>query len=128
MTTTYGELEAIGLADNPPMVMTDPPEHTAFRRLVSRGFTPRQVESLEPTVREFVVERLEALRADGGGTALLALAQNSAAQIFTQPQVRGKAQAGIPGDGAAAAVVSLDGAGSPVPQSLWSMSRRPPPS
>lgn len=54
------------------------------------------------------------LRADGGGTALLALAQNSAAQIFTQPQVRGKAQAGIPGDGAAAAVVSLDGAGSPV--------------
>lgn len=67
LTTTYGELEAIGLADNPPMVMTDPPEHTAFRRLVSRGFTPRQVESLEPTVREFVVERLDALRADGGG-------------------------------------------------------------
>jgi len=67
LTTEYGELEKIGLAHNPPMVMTDPPVHTAFRKLVSRGFTPRQVESIEPTVTAFVVERLEQLRADGGG-------------------------------------------------------------
>jgi len=67
LTTEYGELEAIGLADNPPMVMTDPPIHTAFRRLVSRGFTPRQVEEIEPAVRAFVVERLDALRSEGGG-------------------------------------------------------------
>lgn len=67
LTTGYDELERIGLADNPPMVMTDPPTHTAFRRLVSRGFTPRQVDTLEPLVREFVLERLEPLLADGGG-------------------------------------------------------------
>ncbi len=67
LTVEYGELERIGLVDNPPMVMTDPPEHTAFRKLVSRGFTPRQVESIEPTVTEFVVERLERLREAGGG-------------------------------------------------------------
>lgn len=67
LTTEYGELEKIGLAHNPPMVMTDPPVHTEFRKLVSRGFTPRQVESIEPTVTDFVVERLERLRADGGG-------------------------------------------------------------
>ena len=67
LTTEYGELERIGLADNPPMVMTDPPVHTEFRRLVSRGFTPRQVESVEPTVRAFVVERLDRLLAAGGG-------------------------------------------------------------
>ena len=54
------------------------------------------------------------LRAAGGGTALIALAQNSAAQIFTQEQVRGKPQAAIPGDGAAAAVLTLGGGGSPV--------------
>lgn len=54
------------------------------------------------------------LRAAGGGTALIALAQNSAAQVFTQDQVRGKPQAAIPGDGAAAALVSLDETGSPV--------------
>lgn len=67
LTVTYGELELIGLADNPPFVMQDPPTHTEFRKLVSRGFTPRQVESVEPKVREFVVTRLEQLRANGGG-------------------------------------------------------------
>lgn len=67
LTVNYGELELIGLQDNPPMVMQDPPVHTEFRKLVSRGFTPRQVEAVEPKVREFVVQRLERLRAEGGG-------------------------------------------------------------
>jgi cytochrome P450 family 130 len=48
-------------------VMQDPPVHTEFRKLVSRGFTPRQVEAVEPKVREFVVQRVEQLRANGGG-------------------------------------------------------------
>src|SRR3984885_2439694 len=67
LTVNYGDLEMIGLQDNPPMVMTDPPVHTEFRKLVARGFTPRQVEAVEPKVRDFVVERIERLRADGGG-------------------------------------------------------------
>jgi cytochrome P450 family 130 len=67
LTVNYGELDLIGLADNPPMVMQDPPAHTEFRKLVARGFTPRQVESVEPEVRAFVVERIERLRRAGGG-------------------------------------------------------------
>lgn len=67
LTVAPDELEQIGMAQNPPFVMTDPPTHTDFRRLVSQGFTPRQVQSLEPTVRAFVVERLDALAQDGGG-------------------------------------------------------------
>lgn len=67
LTVNYGELELIGLQDNPPMVMQDPPAHTEFRKLVARGFTPRQVEAVEPAVRSFVVERIERLRAAGGG-------------------------------------------------------------
>src|SRR3954454_3798077 len=67
LTVNYGELELIGLQDNPPFVMQDPPVHTEFRKLVSRGFTPRQVEAVEPKVREFVVERIEKIRANGGG-------------------------------------------------------------
>src|SRR3982074_2066479 len=47
--------------------MQDPPVHTEFRKLVSRGFTPRQVEAVEPAVREFVTERIERLRGAGGG-------------------------------------------------------------
>lgn len=67
LTVNYGDLEMIGLADNPPMVMQDPPAHTEFRKLVARGFTPARVVDLEPAVREFVVERIERLRAAGGG-------------------------------------------------------------
>ncbi|WP_281180752.1 cytochrome P450 [Rhodococcus phenolicus] len=61
LTVTYGELEAIGMQDNPPMVMLDPPAHTRFRTLVSRGFTPRQVREVEPEVRAFVRQRLAEL-------------------------------------------------------------------
>lgn len=67
LTTASDELERIGLADNPPMVMTDPPSHTAFRKLVNRGFTPKQVEDITPRVTRFVVERVEQIRAAGGG-------------------------------------------------------------
>lgn len=73
LTVEYGELERIGMQDSPPMVMTDPPSHTEFRRLVSRGFTPRQVEAVEPAVRAFVRERLDGLIADGGGDIVAAL-------------------------------------------------------
>lgn len=54
------------------------------------------------------------LRANGGRKALIALAQNSAGQIFTQEQVRVKAQAAIPGDGAAVAILTLGDEGNPV--------------
>src|SRR5256886_15779146 len=59
LTVNYGELELIGLQDNRPFVMQDPPVHTEVRKLVARGFTPRQVEAVEPQVPEFVVERNE---------------------------------------------------------------------
>src|SRR3954464_4138443 len=67
LTVEYDELEAIGLADNPPLVMMDPPDHTAFRKLVARGFTPRQVTTLQPVGGAFVVDRLDRPREAGGG-------------------------------------------------------------
>jgi cytochrome P450 len=73
LTVEYGELEKIGLVDNPPLVMLDPPAHTAFRRLVSRGFTPRQVRDIEPAVRAFVVERLERIIDRGHGDIVVEL-------------------------------------------------------
>jgi 3-oxoacyl-[acyl-carrier-protein] synthase-3 len=42
-----------------------------------------------------------------GETALIAVAQNAAGQIFDQPNVRRKAQASVPGDGAAVGLVTL---------------------
>jgi 3-oxoacyl-[acyl-carrier-protein] synthase III len=47
------------------------------------------------------------IAAGEGQTALIAVAQNAAGQIFDQPTVRRKAQSSVPGDGAAAGLVSL---------------------
>jgi 3-oxoacyl-[acyl-carrier-protein] synthase III len=42
-----------------------------------------------------------------GRTALIAVAQNAAGQVFDQPGVRRKAQAAVPGDGAAVGLVTV---------------------
>lgn len=59
LTFTYGEMEKLGV--EAPIVMMDPPGHTALRRLVASRFTPRRVAELEPMVRSFVAERLQRL-------------------------------------------------------------------
>ncbi len=81
LTVDYGEMERLGLVDNPPLVMLDPPEHTEFRRMVHKGFTPKQMISIEPTVREFVVERIERLRAEGGGDIVAELFKPLASMV-----------------------------------------------
>jgi hypothetical protein len=45
----------------PMMLTTDPPAHTALRRLVSRAFTPRRVADLEPAIRELSRTYLDGL-------------------------------------------------------------------
>ncbi|MFC9972464.1 cytochrome P450 [Spirillospora sp. NPDC127200] len=60
------EIGTLGLA--PTMVMLDPPRHTALRRLVSHGFTPRRVAALEDMLRAFVRGRIAVMErkaADG---------------------------------------------------------------
>ncbi len=48
-----------------PIVMMDPPEHTAMRRLVSKPMTPRRVAPVEDEIQAFVDERLDQI-ADAG--------------------------------------------------------------
>jgi cytochrome P450 len=57
------------------MVFMDPPEHTRYRRLVSRGFTPRNVEALEPALRARVRAYVEELRERGRGDFVAGLAR-----------------------------------------------------
>lgn len=45
------------------MLVMDPPQHVKYRRLVQRGFTPRMIDKLEPTIRNHarnVVDRIAA--------------------------------------------------------------------
>ena len=47
------------------LLMINPPDHTRLRRLVSRSFTPRQVERLRPAVHDLVAALLDDLAERG---------------------------------------------------------------
>jgi cholest-4-en-3-one 26-monooxygenase len=47
------------------MIITDPPRHTAYRKLVNRGFTPRSISALEPRLRAVTRAAIDAV-ADRG--------------------------------------------------------------
>jgi len=63
-TSTQGirleEMDAEEAAARTTMMELDPPDHTRYRRLVSKGFTRRRVESYEAEIRELAVEVIEA--------------------------------------------------------------------
>ncbi len=46
----------------PSMLMVDPPDHTRFRRLVARSFTPRSIGTLENRINALTAELLDDLQ------------------------------------------------------------------
>ena len=56
------------------MLDRDPPDHTRLRRLVSKAFTPRAVQSLAPRITELVDGMLDAIGAAGRADLVEALA------------------------------------------------------
>jgi cytochrome P450 family 130 len=42
------------MGDAAPIVFLDPPEHTQFRRLISKGFTPRKASDMTQDIHSFV--------------------------------------------------------------------------
>ena len=77
------------------------------------GITPRIVLDLHNGGCAALPHCLDVARhlltSNAGRTALIAIAQNMAGQFFDQPEIRTKAQAAIPGDGAAVALVAHSG-------------------
>ena len=47
------------------MINMDPPQHGKFRRIVSRGFTPKMIDDLEPMIKELAHEIIDSV-ADKG--------------------------------------------------------------
>jgi cytochrome P450 len=48
------------------IIFLDPPEHTRLRALVSRAFTPRRVDDLQPRIRRICNELLDGVEGRGG--------------------------------------------------------------
>jgi cytochrome P450 len=72
------ELDASGVAEPPSMLVVDPPDHTRFRRLVSRAFTPRATAAFEPAVQRTADSLLDGLEHRSGE---LDLVESYAAQL-----------------------------------------------
>jgi len=47
------------------MLMTDPPDHTRLRSLVSKAFTPRMIEQLRPRIQQIADELVDAVQEQG---------------------------------------------------------------
>ncbi len=62
---------ADGVAEPPSMIVVDAPEHTRYRRLVSRAFTPRAVAASEPMVQRTADALLDRLAATPGPVDLV---------------------------------------------------------
>ncbi|CAN5367483.1 cytochrome P450 [soil metagenome] len=53
------EAMAEGYPRIPTMLTADQPEHTRYRRLVAKAFSPREIAALEPEIREITIELID---------------------------------------------------------------------
>jgi cytochrome P450 len=53
------EVMAEGYPRIPTMLTADQPEHTRYRRLVAKAFSPREIAALEPEIREITIELID---------------------------------------------------------------------
>jgi cytochrome P450 len=72
------DLDASGVAEPPSMLVVDPPDHTRFRRLVNRAFTPRATAQFESSIQRTADRLLDDL---GRRTGEVDLVSTYAAQL-----------------------------------------------
>ncbi|MFD8563417.1 cytochrome P450 [Streptosporangium canum] len=77
------ELWSPNARERSSFISMDPPEHTAFRALVSRGFSPRRVQNLEPRIRELTRARLTAA-IEAGSFDFIDLAQRVPVDVISE--------------------------------------------
>ncbi|KEO84141.1 cytochrome P450 [Tumebacillus flagellatus] len=52
-------------SDNASLIAMDPPQHTKYRNIVNRAFTPKRVQDLAPRIEEITRELLDAVEGTG---------------------------------------------------------------
>jgi cholest-4-en-3-one 26-monooxygenase len=66
------------------MLTMDAPEHTRYRKLVNRGFTPRQMRMLEPHIREVTAQILDEVIDQGGCDYVVDVAAELPLQVIAE--------------------------------------------
>ena len=81
LTPEKDEIATLGLP--PTFIMMDPPDHTRLRRLITKAFTPDTVKALEPKIRAFVVQRIDAMKRKAADGAMVDLIPEIASPLPT---------------------------------------------
>src|ERR1700704_4896763 len=66
------------------MLTMDAPEHTRYRKLVNRGFTPRQMRMLEPHIRELTCNIVDEVIEKGGCDYVVDVAAEVPLQVIAE--------------------------------------------
>jgi cholest-4-en-3-one 26-monooxygenase len=66
------------------MLTMDAPEHTRYRKLVNRGFTPRQMRMLEPHIRELTCNIIDEVIEKGGCDYVVDVAAEVPLQVIAE--------------------------------------------
>jgi cholest-4-en-3-one 26-monooxygenase len=66
------------------MLQMDPPDHTRYRKLVNRGFTPRMIGELETHVRDLTTEILDRALATGEGDFVVDIAAELPLEVIAE--------------------------------------------
>ena len=74
-TLTRRQQAMLPAADEYPMLILDPPDHTRLRALVNKAFTSRAVNALEARIRAIAAALLDAVDDPGGFDLMTALAR-----------------------------------------------------
>lgn len=83
-TTSQNAIPKFAFTGVRPPLHLDPPEHTSYRRVINRFFTPPKMRALEPRVRHCVNELIEPLIARGSADVAKEYAQKLPAHVFAE--------------------------------------------
>jgi cytochrome P450 len=76
-----GGRAVLGPIEPPSMLVADPPEHTRYRKLVTRAFSARAIAALRPRVEQIAEELLDDIVRSAGGDSIVDLAQHYASLL-----------------------------------------------
>lgn len=67
ITSVQNVVPKVAFTGRRPPLHLDPPEHTPYRQVINRFFTPERIERFTPTVRRIARDLMQPLVAAGGG-------------------------------------------------------------
>ncbi|MFA9430235.1 cytochrome P450 [Egicoccus sp. AB-alg2] len=84
ITSVQNVVPKVAFTGRRPPLHLDPPEHTPYRQVINRFFTPEQVRRFEPTVQRIAAELLAPYVAAGGGDLCDAFTHRYPGHVFAE--------------------------------------------